>query len=468
MSSQSDHDEAKLKDRILGSILGIFIGDALGVGVHWQYDLDVLEKTRGFVTDYLDPLPGTFHSGTSDAPGRGKLQAGQLEQQGAIDLILLKSLAQNKQYDQDDFLERFEHIILRDPTMDGTRQGGRHGWTDKSVCDIYQCRIIEDRPWPECASPRSDTPDSIVRAALIGALYFQTPYELSVQVQRHAMAATLDSSVQAHSVAFASMVASAIQGVRLDSSMKDFLYEQPGRSLPFTSMKAPLDDDESYGRFAEPDSLLWFGSIAAAVKEFQNTIEPAHRGVLLYGQFCAFFATLPSAYYCVARFPEDFEAAVLCSVNGGGQNTMRTSLVGALLGAHVGLSGIPDRFVRGLADSKEILALANMVAQVALDGNQNISSTDVWYWPESKQSFDAVAIAKEGRKHQNIPAFSSRNRLESALETFPSSMATKNTLLRTRNVAPLLAFAALACWTITLFRQRRRSMYRPIITRIVS
>jgi ADP-ribosylglycohydrolase len=79
-------------------------------------------------------------------------------------------------------------------------------------------------------------------------------------------------------------------------------------------------------------------------------VEPAHRGVELYGKFCAFlfFAVLPSAYYCAARFPDNFEEAVLCSVNGGGQHTMRTSLVGALVGARVGLSRIPKRFVERL------------------------------------------------------------------------------------------------------------------------
>lgn len=350
----------------------------MGVGVHWQYDLSKLEEDRGFVTDYLDPLPGTYHSGTKDAPGRGKLTAGQLEQQGVIDKLLLESLAENKELDQDDFFRRFEEEILRDPAMDGTREGGSHGWTDKSVGEIYDCRINQERPWSECAAPRSDTPDSIVRAALIAALYFQTPMEMANQIQCHASAATLDSSVQAHSVAFGSMVAAALHGVPLTSHMRDFLYQQPGHALPFSSLLSAQDSTPEYGHFTEPDSLLWFGSIADGVEEFKSSIEPAHRGVLMYGQFCAFFATVPSAYYCAARFPDCFEDAVLCSINGGGQNTMRTSLVGALLGARVGLSGIPDRFIEGLEESEHLLKLASTIADAALArGNES----DQWFWP---------------------------------------------------------------------------------------
>jgi ADP-ribosylglycohydrolase len=380
---QEAPDVDLLKDRISGAVLGVFIGDALGVGVHWQYDLDKLEADRGFVTDYLDPLPGTYHSGTSDAPGRGALRAGQLEQQGAIDQLLLESLVENRGLNQRDFLERFEHVILNDPTMDGTRAGGRYGWTDKSICEIYACRITEQRPWSDCTPPRSDTPDSIVRASLIAALYVRTPREMANQVQIHARAATLDSSVQSHSVAFASMIGATLRGVPLDHRMREFLYLQAGRSLPFSSLLSATDSDPNYGHYTEPDSLLWFGSIAQGMALFKDSIQPAHRGVLLYGQFCAFFASVPSAYYCALRFPENFEDAVLCSVNGGGQNTMRASLTGALLGARVGLSNIPQRFIDGLENSKLLLDLARQLAEIAVD---RTSEHDEWFWPSDSDT----------------------------------------------------------------------------------
>lgn len=202
------------------------------------------------------------------------------------------------------------------------------------------------------------------------------------KVLLHAKFATLDSSVQAHSVAFASMIGAALQGVPLDHSMKEFLYQQPGRSLPFSSILSATDYDPTYGHYTEPDSLLWFGSIAQGVKQFKESIHPAHRGVLLYGQFCAFFASIPSAYYCAARFPDNFEDAVLCSVNGGGQNTMRTSLVGALLGARVGLSNIPSRFLIGLEDSEYLIDLAGQVADAALERS---SPHDEWFWPTDSE-----------------------------------------------------------------------------------
>jgi ADP-ribosylglycohydrolase len=77
---------------------------------------------------------------------------------------------------------------------------------------------------------------------------------------------------------------------------------------------------------------------------------------------CAINFVLPAAYHLAARFPGDFESAVLHALNGGGQNMSRACLTGALVGAQVGLSGIPQRFLDGLVDGEEIVRLAQEVA----------------------------------------------------------------------------------------------------------
>jgi ADP-ribosylglycohydrolase len=79
----------------------------------------------------------------------------------------------------------------------------------------------------------------------------------------------------------------------------------------------------------------------------------------LYGLPCAVYHQFPAAYYLAARFSNDFESAVLHAINGGGQNLSRAMLAGALTGAMVGLSGIPERFLTGLDRAESLLALAN-------------------------------------------------------------------------------------------------------------
>jgi hypothetical protein len=53
-----DMDSITQYDRIKGSILGTLIGDALGLGPHWIYDLDELKTRYGpWIDNYTAPTP---------------------------------------------------------------------------------------------------------------------------------------------------------------------------------------------------------------------------------------------------------------------------------------------------------------------------------------------------------------------------------------------------------------------------
>ena len=78
--------DAAIQDRAAGAIMGAFIGDALGLGPHWYYDLDELHRDYGdWITTYTDPKPGRYHEG---------LKAGQLSQAGIILRLMLRSLVE--------------------------------------------------------------------------------------------------------------------------------------------------------------------------------------------------------------------------------------------------------------------------------------------------------------------------------------------------------------------------------------
>jgi len=162
-----------------------------------------------------------------------------------------------------------------------------------------------------------------------------------------------------------------VQGHHLDARLSGRLMNLVhSGALPFHAVTRddlqpprPGDPDPPRaGRFASPDALLSPSYMAAAASDPDIRIEPAWKVSLVYGMPCAIYHQLPAAYYLAARFRDDFESAVLHSVNGGGQNQALTILTGALAGAQTGLSGIPRRFLDGLEDAAELRELAGALA----------------------------------------------------------------------------------------------------------
>jgi len=181
-----------------------------------------------------------------------------------------------------------------------------------------------------------------------------------------------DGTIVAMTTAFGAVLGMLVEGHRLDGELSGKLMERvKSGELPFHTvtsgnLQAPHPGEAekpSAGRFPSPDALLSQSSIALAAIDPGVRIEPAWKVSLVYGMPCAVYHQFPAAYYLAARFPDDFESAVLHAVNGGGQNQARAILTGALVGAQAGLSRIPQRFIDGLENSEELLNLSKRLAQ---------------------------------------------------------------------------------------------------------
>jgi len=65
----------------------------------------------------------------------------------------------------------------------------------------------------------------------------------------------------------------------------------------------------------------------------------------------------------LARHPTDFRAAILESVNAGGDTDTQAAVVGALVGASVGLEGIPPEWIEAIPDAQVALKIADMLIE---------------------------------------------------------------------------------------------------------
>ena len=338
----------------MGCLLGALIGDALGVGPHWYYDLDEMRRDYGpWIDGYTTPRPGRYHAG---------MKAGELSQTGLITAALLRAVAAHGDEAEEDFTRWLDEELL--PKLDGTPNNGPGGYTNQDIRDVYRHRVVEGRPWGECASP-VDTAEAAARLPVLAARYAADPAKGARLMAAHCRLTQDDGLTVSLSVAFGCVLSALIRGDKLDGSISDKLMGLvKAGTLPFGSVSMGTDP-AAKGHFPSPDGLLLPGYCAEAAVDPAVRIEPAWKVCGVYGLPCAIYGPLPAAYYLAARFPGDFESAVLHAINGGGQNLNRASLTGALAGAAVGLSGIPARFVEGLAGGEEFVKLARKVAALS-------------------------------------------------------------------------------------------------------
>lgn len=322
--------ELTKSDRAMGAIVGMFVGDALGLGPHWYYDLKELRKNYGdWIDDYQDPKPTHYHAGC---------KAGDVSQTGQVSLLLLSSLADKREYDEIDFTDRLDDFLS---TLDGTPNGGRY--TDIAMRDVWRGRK-EGRSWGEAAG-NADTAEAAIRGVVLAARYANKPRELAAIAMNNFQLTHASPFIKAQSLAFVLSVCRLIRGVSLENSGKAF------------TGWAQNEVDRAF-----IDIFLHPAFIYDAAKNTEIVVEPAHSIAQIYGLACQLGFLAPAAYWLSNRFDNDFEAAVLTAINGGGNNMARACMTGALSGAMVGIQGIPQRFIDGLTDKDEILANAKKVA----------------------------------------------------------------------------------------------------------
>jgi ADP-ribosylglycohydrolase len=346
--------------------MGALIGDALGLGPHWYYDLDEMRRDYGdWITGYTDPKPHRYHGG---------LKAGQLSQAGIILVMLLRSVVENKRYDEADFCRRLDEELF--PHLDGTPMHGPGGYTSQSIREAWRRRFEQKKSWRETGG-HADTTEAAERALVLAARYARTPSKVAETVSANCVLTQADEAIVAMTTAYCCVLALLVAGEKLDPLLSDKLMDLvKSGELPFHAVTSgnrqppkPGDPDPPRaGRFSSPDALLTPSYMAEAVRDSDIRIEPAWKVSIVYGMPCAIYHQLPAAYYLAARFPDDFEQAVLHALNGGGQNQARCILTGALVGAQVGLSGIPQRFLDGLENASELFALASRLGEQAAFG----------------------------------------------------------------------------------------------------
>ncbi len=293
-----------------GAIWGQFVGDAAGLGTHWIYDLDELAKKfpdgiQGFET----PLKGHYHEGK---------QAGDQTHYGDTALLLLESLAACGDFRENDFGLRFE------------------GFFNSPICKSYKDHATRETLANLLTTPGNyqngaddDQMATITRLAPVVIGYHQNPENERLEAIRR-----LTRVTQNHATAEACCLASAVL-------LQHLLNGTPFRQAFETTRKSAevSCDGSDYFEFAH---MLREMDVITATGRF--------------GQSCPLPQSFPAALHAAWTHHDDFSSAILNTLKAGGDNAGRAAMVGAWLGASLGMEGIPREWLSRLTQRPRIEA----------------------------------------------------------------------------------------------------------------
>jgi ADP-ribosylglycohydrolase len=333
------------KDRAQGAIMGSLIGDALALGCHWYYDVKEMQQDYGpWVDTYVDSKPERQDQYGYIAKWRYEfgLRAGDLSQTGEIAVLALESFAEQSGYGEADFCARLDSLLAK---LDGTDLSGRY--TDRAVRDVWANRN-DDIAWGSAGSS-ADTAEAAIWNIAHAAHSDGAMRKLAVETHAAVNLTHNNAYIAGCSTVFILAVAALVNGIRLEE-IESYMF-------------GLRDDPDIRARTSSNDVTFQIGNAAARMgADPELDVDPLI-ACRLMGMNCTMTFQVPSAYYLIHRYPDNFEAAVLTSVNAGGNNLARGALTGALAGAMVGLQGIPERFIEGLADHQRLLALCDEVSR---------------------------------------------------------------------------------------------------------
>ena len=342
-------------DRLRGALWGMFVGDALAMPVHWYYNIAVLQRDFGEIRDFHPPkaehpnsimaLASTGKAGRGTQDGNvvgdvillGKkhhwgqpnrhyhqgMQAGDNTLNLLCARVLLRSLNTRARHDPADFLREYVVFMTTPDRHNDTYAESYH----RDFFANYARGLPPDR----CAGTEGhDT-------ASIGGLVSLPPVIFAAMRSGDATAVGLAALTQ-------------LRLTHRSAQLERFALEYCDLLVHLLSDPSP----QLVPRVCAAAKRLGFPAEVTLdhVRRNGKSDHDVIGGLL--SPACYIDQSLPAVLYLAARYPDDFEAALIANTNVGGDNCHRGAVLGAILGAALGVAAIPERWRQGLTASAEL------------------------------------------------------------------------------------------------------------------
>ncbi|MDE6520125.1 MAG: ADP-ribosylglycohydrolase family protein [Ruminococcus sp.] len=330
-----------LLDKFRGCLIGGAVGDALGYAVEFMYEPEIFRKYgKNGITEYelkngkaifsddtqmtLFTANGLIYGMTQQAIGKCDGDVSDYIARAYQDWYATQTISTNI----DKYISWITDIpelhIRRSPghTCLSAIASGKKGTLDKPINDSKGC-------------------GGIMRIAPIGLYYKDSPNECAI------CAAEVSAITHGHELGY------------IPSALLSYLIYQLtycNTTIHKATFELPILCDKIFGSAEHAQTLNNLISKAVHLAETdKDTLTAIHE----LGEGWVAEETLAIALYCALKYSDDFEKAVVASVNHDGDSDSTGAVTGNILGAYLGIDAIPDKFKKDLEIYDKIIELAD-------------------------------------------------------------------------------------------------------------
>ena len=316
-----------LDDKVAGAVLGAAIGDALG---HPTEFLSAESIRQRFPPDGVEGYELWWErEGERFAPYTDDTQMAE---------VVLRSLVKGRRTGAN--LESVMADMAAGFVEWRTNPQGGHR-TPGNACLEGAAQLAAGLHWSTTGGERAGGCGSVMRAYPFGVVFVNNLAQAEEWAVQHSAMTHRDPIALAACAAMAIGVGMTLAGEPVDVVLEAMVTVAARYSLPTAEMMRAAIADARAG--SDPLSIL---------KRLEGWA--AHEAI-------------SAAAFIVARHHNDVRSAILEGANAYGDSDSIATLAGALVGARVGLTALPNEWVRDLERSTDLLELAKVASRFAED-----------------------------------------------------------------------------------------------------
>ncbi|MDD2735115.1 MAG: ADP-ribosylglycohydrolase family protein [Desulfuromonadaceae bacterium] len=305
MTNNKGSSSISLDDRVRGALWGGLVGDAFCLGCHWIYSQkEIAQRFPAGIRGFETPNPEHYHFGK---------KTGDFTHYGDAALLMLSSVAECGYFDVADFGARFIGFMI-DENYTGYRDHATKGTIANYRAHLDHC---PDKPFDYQQGADDDQPATVSRLAPVVVAHMKTK-DLLKTVAKATRVCQNNSRAIVFTQASALILHNLLNGMTPETAVTETLH----------IMKSPDKD------WIEVNNRITIAREANVLSVNDAT--------MVFGQSCPLHSSFTAALHTMLTCSDDYTKAIQATANAGGDSAGRAAMVGAWLGAYLGINAIPE------------------------------------------------------------------------------------------------------------------------------